>query len=89
MVLSPFIRSGQKHLARHRERGRRQEEEVGRQHQGIIIIIIIINLVTARVVGMDRPGVCQVPEGCGEQGKMDETGCEVFCGAVMTLAVKG
>ena len=39
----PFIRSGQNHLARHSERGkktRHTEEEVGRQHQG-----------------MDRPGV--------------------------------
>ena len=42
----PFIRSGQNHLARHSERGkktRRTKEEVGRQHQG-----------------MDRPGVRQV-----------------------------
>ena len=41
-----------------------EEEEVGRQHQG-----------------MDRPGVRQVPEGSGEQGKMEETGCEIICGA--------
>ena len=50
-----FIRSGQNHLARHSERGkktRQTEEEVGRQHQG-----------------MDRPEVCQVPEGSGEQEK--------------------
>ena len=54
----PFIRSGQNHLARHCERGkktRRTKEEVGRQHQGI-----------------DRPGVRQVPEGSGEQGKTDK-----------------
>ena len=30
--------------------------------------------------GMDRPGVCQIPEGSGEQGKMEETGCEIICG---------
>ena len=51
--IAPFIRSGQNHLARHSERGkktRQTEEEVGRQHQG-----------------MDRPGVRQVPEGSGEQ----------------------
>ena len=30
--------------------------------------------------GMDRPGVRQVPEGIGEQGKMEETGCEIICG---------
>ena len=39
--------------------------------------------------GMDRPGVCQVPKGSGEQGKMEETGCKIICGAPPTLAVKG
>ena len=39
--------------------------------------------------GMDRPGVCRVPEGSGEPGKMEETGCEIICGAPMTLVVKG
>ena len=77
MVLSclPFIRSGQKHLARHSERGkntRQTEEEVGRQLQG-----------------MDRPGVRRIPEGSGEQGKMEETGSEIICDAPKTLAVKG
>ena len=75
MVMFLFIRSGQNHLARHSERGkkaRQTEEEVGRQHQG-----------------MDRPGVRQVPEGNGEQGKMEETGWEVICGAPVTLAVEG
>ena len=71
----PFIRSGQNHLARHGERGkktRQTEEEVGRQRQG-----------------MDRPGVCQVPEGSGEHCKIDETGCKIICGAPMILVVKG
>ena len=71
----PFIRSGQNHLARQSESGkktRRTEEEMGRQHQG-----------------MDRPGGRQVPEGSGEQGKMEETVCEIISGAPMTLAVKG
>ena len=71
----PFIRSGQNHLARHSERGkktRQTEEEVGRQHQE-----------------MDRPGVWQVPEGSGEQGKKEKTGCKIICGAPTTLAVKG
>ena len=36
---------------------------------------------------MDGPGVRQVPEGSGEQRKMEETGCEVICGAPTTLAV--
>ena len=52
----PFIRSGQNHLARHSERGkktRQTEEEVGRQHQG-----------------MDRPGVCQVSEGVENTEKL-------------------
>ena len=31
----------------------------------------------------------QVPEGSGEQGKMEKTGCKIICGAQMTLAVKG
>ena len=39
--------------------------------------------------GMDRPGVRQVPESSGEQGKMEETGCQIICGAPMTLTVKG
>ena len=38
---------------------------------------------------MDRPEVRQVPEGSGEQGKMEETGYEIICGAPTTLAVKG
>ena len=38
--------------------------------------------------GMDRPGVHQVSEGSGEQEKMEETGCEIICGAPTTLAVK-
>ena len=58
----PFVSSGQNHLARHSERGkktRQTEEELGRQYQE-----------------MDRPGVRQVPEGSGEQTKMEETGSE-------------
>ena len=75
MVMSPVHRSGQNHLARLSEMGKKTgqtEEEVGRQHQG-----------------MDRPGVRQVPESSGEQRKMEETGCEIICGAPTTLAVKG
>ena len=77
----PSIRSGQNHLARHSEarhsekgkNTRQIEEEVGRQHHQ----------------GMDRSGVRQVPEGSGEHRKMEETGCEVICGAPKTFAVKG
>ena len=39
--------------------------------------------------GMDRPGVQQVPEGSGEQGEMEKTGCKIIWGAPTTLAVKG
>ena len=37
---------------------------------------------------MGRPGVRQVPEGSGEQGKMEKTGRKIICGAPTTLAVK-
>ena len=39
--------------------------------------------------GMVRPGEHKVPEGIGEQGKMEATGCEAFGGAPTTLADKG
>ena len=39
--------------------------------------------------GTDRPGVRQVTEGSEEQGKMENTGCEIICGAPTTLEVKG
>ena len=38
---------------------------------------------------MVSPGVCQVPEGSGEQRKMEETGCEIICSGLTTLAVNG
>ena len=62
-------------LQRHSERGKktRQTEEE----------------VGRQHQGMDRPGVCQVPGGSGKQIKMEETGCEVICGASATHAVKG
>ena len=71
----PFIRSGQSHLAKHSERGKKtkqREEEVERQHQGT-----------------DRPDVRQVPESSGEQGIVEETGCKIICGVPKTLVVKG
>ena len=39
--------------------------------------------------GMDRPGVRQVPAGSGEQGKLEETVCEIICDAPTILAIKG
>ena len=32
-----------------------------------------------------HPGFRQVPEGSGEKGKMEETGCEIICGAPTTF----
>ena len=63
------------HLARHSKRGKKTRQ-------------------TEKEVGrqhqrVDRPGVRQVPEGSGERGKMEKTGCEIICGAPTTLAVKG
>ena len=39
--------------------------------------------------GTDRCGVWQVPEGFGEQGKVEETGCKIISDALMTLTDKG
>ena len=71
----PFIKSGQNHFARYSEKGKktRQTEEE----------------VGRQRQGMDRHRVRQVPDGSGEQGKMEETGCEIICGAPTTLAVRG
>ena len=66
-----FIRSGQNHLARHSERGKKtrqtKKKRGGKTTSG--------------------PGVHQVPEGNGEQRKMEETGCEIICGTPMTVIV--
>ena len=70
----PFIRSGKNDIARHSERGKktRQTEEEMGRQHQ----------------GMNRPGVHQVPGGSGVQGKMEETGCEIICGAPTTIADK-
>ena len=39
--------------------------------------------------GMDRPGVRQIPESSGGQGKMEKIGCKIICGAPTTVVVKG
>ena len=71
----PFVRSGQNHPARHSERGKKtMQTEEG---------------VGRQHQGMDRPGVRQVPEGNGKEGKMEDISCEIICGAPTTLAVKG
>ena len=38
---------------------------------------------------MDRPRIKQVPEGSGEQGKKEKTGCKIICGAPMRLEAGG
>ena len=38
---------------------------------------------------MNRPGVHQVPENSGKQGKMEETGFRIIHGAPLTLGAKG
>ena len=40
------------------------------------------------ILGMDRPGGCQVTESSGEQGGMEETGCKIICSAPVTLMVE-
>ena len=75
MVMSPIHQVCPNHLARNSERGKktRQTEEEVRRKHQ----------------GTYRPGVRQVPEGSGEQGKMEKTGCKIICGAPTTFAVKG
>ena len=78
----PFLRSGQNHLAGLAKtilQGTVKGGKKTRQTE---------EEVGRQHQGMDRPGVWQVPEGSGEQGEMEETGCEIICGAPMTLAVR-
>ena len=65
---------GQNHLARHSEREKktRQTEEEVGRQHQV----------------MDTPGVHKVSDGNGEQGKMEETGCEIICGAQTTFTLK-
>ena len=68
------MRSGQNHLASHSERGKTRRTK---------------EEVGRQHQGMDRHGFRQVPEGSGEQGKMEKTRCEIICRAPTTFAVKG
>ena len=69
-----FIRSCKNHLARHNESGKKKRQT---------------EEVGRQHREMNSPGVRQIPEGSGEQRKMEETGCEIICGAPTTLVVKG
>ena len=73
--MSPVHQVWPKHLARHSERGKktRQTEEE----------------VGRQHQGMDRPGVRQVPDSSGEQGKIEKTDCRIICASPTTLTVKG
>ena len=66
MGMSPVQQVCPNHLARHSERERmtKQTEEEVRRQHQ----------------GIDRPGVCQIPQGSRELRKIEETGCEVICG---------
>ena len=69
-----FIKSDQHHLANHSVWGKKTRQT---------------EEVGRRPQGMDRPEVRKVPEHSGEQRKMEETGCEIICGAPTTLTVEG
>ena len=69
----PFIRSGQNYLARHSERRKKTRQT---EYE-----------VGRQHQGMDRPGVRQVPEGSGQQGKKWKK--LIICGAQTTLAGRG
>ena len=70
-----IIRSGQNHLARHSERGRRQDRQRTRREDNIRTWTGLVFVKSQRAVE-DRENV-------------EETGCEIICGAPTTLAVKG
>ena len=69
-----FIRSGPNHLAMHSEKG---EEDMADRRRDV-----------KTTSGNGQAWNCQVPEGWGEQRKVEETSCEIICGAQTTLAVK-
>ena len=56
-----------------------QDTETGMYMLTSLEVIILQSVIDPR----------QVPEGSGEQGKMEKTGCKIICGAPTTLAVKG
>ena len=75
MVMSPVYQVWQNHLVRHSENGKKTRQT--EKEVGI------------QHHGMDKPGVRRVPEGCGEQRKIEEAGCKIICGSPTTLANKG
>ena len=65
--------SGRNNLAGHSERGKKTKQTEKE--------------VERQHQEMDRPGVSRVPEVSGGHRKMEETGCEVSCGAPTTPGV--
>ena len=66
-ILCVHLLWNENHLPRHSEKGKKTGQ--------------IEEEVGRQHQGMDRPGVRQVPEGNGEQRRMEETDCEIICGA--------
>ena len=75
--LAKTILQGTVKLGRRQGRQRKRLEDNTREWTGL------------EFAKYNRPGACQVPDGSGEQGKMEETGCEITCAAPTTLTVKG
>ena len=65
---------GQNHLAKYSERGKKTRQTEEE--------------VGRQHQGMGRPGVRKSPRAVKNR-KMEETGCEIICGAPTILAVKG
>ena len=76
MVMSPVHQVWPKPFCKAQRKGEEDKADRGRGGK-------------TRHQGMDRPEVRLVSEGSGEQGKIEETGFEIICGAPATLAVKG
>ena len=71
----PFIRSGQNHLARHSERGKKTRAGRGRGGK--------------TTSGNGQAWSSASPRGQWRTEKKGENGCKIICGAPTTLAVKG
>ena len=71
----PSIVSGQNHLAKAQWKGEENKADRGRGGK--------------TTSGNGQAWSSEVPEGSGEQRKMEKTGCEIICGAPTTLVVKG
>ena len=64
------------------------QHEIDEEHLRRESILVLEEEVGRQRQGMDRPGVRQIPEGSGEQGKLEETGCEIIGGAPATSRLR-